>query len=436
MGSCLAEWTEYNGFEAMRLANDLVTLWAVPGIGGRILQAECDGHGYLWVNRALRGPLQPSDDGALDFNAWLNYGGEKIWPAPQGPDDGEHWQGPPDPALDGARYRGQIVSSGPGEVRAHMESPRGNDKWGIQFSRQIVLRPDETRVSIRTTMRNIVERPVRWSIWQVAQLDAAGPEAPGYNAELVGYALSRRRSGTRGGYRALFGDPGNPAWSADNASRLVSARFNYQVGKLGIDSEAGWAVTVDGRARKALAQVFTGFPGAEYPDHGSSVAFWVNGAGSFEFLGNTVDCVRDVGKTPPFLEAEVLSPLVTLNPGDEFSFDILWGMGEATGVPAAATGAGLVTDLAASRNAAGQVRCQAQVTPFVTGRCAARALDRSGGEVARSDLGTVAAGRCHRVDAAWLAPEAQSIELTLSPNSGDETVLLVRCHLQGVCGSY
>jgi hypothetical protein len=136
------------------------------------------------------------------------------------------------------------------------------------------------------------------------------------------------------------------------------------------------------------------------------------------------------------LEAEVLSPLVTLNPGDEFSFDILWGMGEATGVPAAATGAGLVTDLAASRNAAGQVRCQAQVTPFVTGRCAARALDRSGGEVARSDLGTVAAGRCHRVDAAWLAPEAQSIELTLSPNSGDETVLLVRCHLQGVCGSY
>ena len=58
----------------------------------------------------------------------------------------------------------------------------------------------------------------------------------------------------------------------------MRVNYQYQVGKIGLDSPAGWVATVDGASGAVFVQRFQFEPGKEYPD-GSSVEFWLNGVG-------------------------------------------------------------------------------------------------------------------------------------------------------------
>ncbi|MBM3501326.1 MAG: hypothetical protein FJX74_21955, partial [Armatimonadetes bacterium] len=41
---------EYRGWQALRMGNGLVTLIAVPDIGGRVMEYKLNGHPFLWTN--------------------------------------------------------------------------------------------------------------------------------------------------------------------------------------------------------------------------------------------------------------------------------------------------------------------------------------------------------------------------------------------------
>src|SRR4051794_9265789 len=81
-------------------------LGLVPELGGRLLSVRHRGVELLWRNPALlgddlRGEYTPNSGRMGD---WVNYGGDKTWPAPQGWDDPDQWPGPPDPVLDSGPY--------------------------------------------------------------------------------------------------------------------------------------------------------------------------------------------------------------------------------------------------------------------------------------------------------------------------------------------
>ena len=136
----------------VHIDNGLIGLEVVPEIGGRVLQHKLDDYGFFFVNGQLYGK-KPPESGVGTDDAWLNYGGDKLWLAPQGWDNDQQWPGPPDPVLDGQPY--VLETLGPKEIRL---ISREDQRSGVQLSRTIKLYEGSTRVDIAATMKNIDSR--------------------------------------------------------------------------------------------------------------------------------------------------------------------------------------------------------------------------------------------------------------------------------------
>src|SRR5579862_9449152 len=94
-GEVTVTQTDYNGWSgAYRLTNGAAELIFVPQIGRIMRYGYVDGPNILWNNPAMAGKAADADDAAKN---WPNFGGDKLWPAPQ-----ERWPWPPDPILDHA----------------------------------------------------------------------------------------------------------------------------------------------------------------------------------------------------------------------------------------------------------------------------------------------------------------------------------------------
>ena len=73
------------------------------------MQVTFAGHPYLFVNPKYKGQYVPPG-GEAAKGRWINYGGDKIWPMPEGTQDEQHWAGPVSDALDDGDYSFKILS--------------------------------------------------------------------------------------------------------------------------------------------------------------------------------------------------------------------------------------------------------------------------------------------------------------------------------------
>jgi hypothetical protein len=97
--ACEVHPVVFEGWQAQQVSNDWVQLTFVPQLGGRLMQVSFNGHPYLFVNPVYKGKYISPEEAA---GRWINYGGDKIWPLPEGNDDEQHWQGASTPLDDGA----------------------------------------------------------------------------------------------------------------------------------------------------------------------------------------------------------------------------------------------------------------------------------------------------------------------------------------------
>lgn len=102
---------DYLGWKAIRLANAWVKLTIVPQLGGRLMQVTFGDHDYLFVNQQLKGQSFSPEVSAAQ-KRWFNYGGDKIWPLPEGSGDEQHWPGAEGAALDSGVFTAQVLSKG------------------------------------------------------------------------------------------------------------------------------------------------------------------------------------------------------------------------------------------------------------------------------------------------------------------------------------
>src|SRR5215469_761514 len=93
---CRIEGIDYKGWQAQTLSNKWVQLIVVPQNGGRLMQVSFGGHSYLFVNPKFAGKYLPPT-----ASTWFNYGGDKLWPLPEGNNDEQHWAGASDLLDDG-----------------------------------------------------------------------------------------------------------------------------------------------------------------------------------------------------------------------------------------------------------------------------------------------------------------------------------------------
>src|SRR5207302_279181 len=151
------------------LSNDWVLLTIVPQLGGRLMQVTFAGHSYLFVNPQYKGQYFPPP--GRNKGKWFTYGGDKLWPLPEGRQDEQHWAGPASDMLDDGEYQLTVLSHD-STCAVRLDGP-ADPVTGLQYSREISIGSDSPQISFHAVMKNATGHPIRWSVQSVTQYDTA-----------------------------------------------------------------------------------------------------------------------------------------------------------------------------------------------------------------------------------------------------------------------
>lgn len=256
------------------ITNGMVEVFVVPAIG-RIMQFKFprSRFGPFWENRSLDSD-QPDPNSA----EWLNFGGDKAWPAPQGdwPKIARRAWPPPagfDASPHTARVEGDAVI---------MTSPV-DPHYGIRVSRRIRLDPERPMLLVTTTFEKVQGPPQKVAIWVVTQLrDPAQVFAslPAKSMFTNDYVLQSE----------------TPPAGIRVKDRILSLNRDTEKNhKIGLDTGTLVWMGSFSMLRVDSPRV----PGAEYPDGGSSAEIYTNS-----------DPLQ-------YVELEMLGPLQTLSAGEK-----------------------------------------------------------------------------------------------------------------------
>ena len=274
------------------LSNGQVEAVVVPLIG-RVMRFRFVGEETpFWEDPALYGT--PPDPEAKD---WINFGGDKTWPAPQadwGKVAKRAW--PPPSAFDSMPVMVRV--EGRGVVLRSVVDPH----YGIRTERYIELDPNRPVMRIRTIYHKVAGEPVKVGVWVITQLKDPvavflpvpknSPFAKGYTNQSAATPLDLKVE-----------------------DGLVSLRRKTDSGeKIGNDASALLWV---GERQMVLIES-PREAGGEFPDGGASAEVWTN------------------GDPKKYVELETLGPLQTLRIGDQIERTNTYTLQKRTGASPAA----------------------------------------------------------------------------------------------------
>jgi hypothetical protein len=291
--------TDYRGWHGCyRMSNGTAEVVIVPQIARIMQYGPAGGDGLLFVNA----PLTPEVAGPGEPKFYPNYGGHKLWVAPQ-----KVWSWPPHPELDRGPCRVEVLPDG-----ALRMTGTPSAQAGVRFDRVLRLDREGTRLQIEQTMTNVSAAPVTWAIWDVTQVAADGTAVVPLGPDA----------------KARFGD-GEPAaaeWKLVQDAYLVGAPDKAQ--KLFAPGAPGWIAYRKGE--RLLLKSFQ-VPAAAPPQPETPREAWVG--------------------TDGFMELEFVGPQVTLAPGKSTTLTQEWRF--VTLGPDAGTDEGLVRAARKAAAAAG-----------------------------------------------------------------------------------
>jgi hypothetical protein len=383
-GSCQVHSTTFAGWAAEELSNDWLQLTIVKQLGGRVMQVSFAGHPYLFVNPRYKGkyiaPAQAKGE-------WINYGGDKLWPLPEGREDEQHWPAPLSDALDDGEYELKIVSRSP-VCAVRLEGP-ADPRTGLQYSREISLRSDVAAIWFHAVMRNASGHPIRWSMQSVTQYDTSDVRNPAkYNRNFWAFAPVNASSSYFTGYQVRNGLADDPSFRVRDG--LFQLHWAYLQNEVWLDSPAGWLAVVDGDSGFAMVERFQHRPGAEYPGK-ASLIFYKNGAAlelnpsGMPVLGST-----DVESTPYYMEAEINSPMIDLEAGESYAMDTSWWPTRADRQLKGVTSAGVILAPLALSSSGNSLMLSGSWGVFFPGKLQVHLYDARGVERQTADLQSVA----------------------------------------------
>lgn len=300
----------YKGWNIWPLENKWIRLRIAPQLGGRMIQLEMDGYEFFFVNPLLAGK-EPDYTCLGENGAWLNFGGEKIWPAPQGWNSLDQWPGPPDPMLDSGQYSVFFDDKNGKEMK--LISPF-NQHNGLQITKEVSVSETRSEVKMLATFKNASNVVKRWSVWPVLQMDTSGEKTGQYQI----ICPLNLKSIFSHGYKIMHGLVNNPQYRTDDGKLIVD--YQYLVGKVGLDAGFGWVAFVDKEYGKVFVLMFNPQTDGIYPDD-TSVQIWTSGRGII-YSRNTIREFKDNKKqNPAYMEMELLSPLQKIQPEGEIQFE-------------------------------------------------------------------------------------------------------------------
>jgi hypothetical protein len=379
---CQIHSTVYEGWQAQQVSNDWVQLTFIPQVGGRLIQVTFNGHPYLFVNPVYKGKYVSPAEAA---GQWINYGGDKIWPLPEGDEDEQHWQGASTPLDDGV-YAFSIVAQGD-RCTVRLEGPP-DPPTGLQYTREISLGSDSPEISFHATTKNFTGHPIDWSVQSVSQYNLSDPTDPQkYNHDFWAITPLNPNSSYLLGYHARDGLANDPAYGVKDG--MFQLNWKYLESEVWLDSTAGWVAIIDGATQYAMVERTKHIAGGDYPGKATTI-FYKNGPTielnkeGMPYLTST-----DLAKTPYYMEAELNSPMVVLGPGETYAFDTKWYPSRLTHDFAQVTDAGLVGKPLAARRIAGKIDLTGTFGVFFPGELKAYLYDHGGLERGEVSLGAI-----------------------------------------------
>jgi len=269
--------TNYHGWpNSILMRGGGTEVFIVPAIG-RIMQFRFTGEpGPFWENRALDGKLHPTR-----ATNWINFGGDKTWPAPEA-----EWPKPVGGWLPPAAFDSMPVQAVIERDQVKLISPV-DPEYGIRIVRRVFLGPRAHQMTISTRYEKVSGEPKKVGVWTITQLqEPAGLFAPVPSASIFAAGFHPLGKENPPGLKLLD--------TADPRLRLISLSRNPKSAhKIGLESGSLLWVGERLMLKIDLPRIRT----AEYPDGGSSAEIYTN------------------PDPLPYIELEMLSPLATMKRG-------------------------------------------------------------------------------------------------------------------------
>ena len=380
--TCNIQKTSFDGFDAEEMSNNWVRLTIIPQLGGRLMQVAFDGHPYLFVNPVYRGKFIPSAQAAGD---WINYGGDKIWPLPEGNDDEQHWSGASTP-LDDSPYAFSVVSQNE-TCTVRLEGPP-DPPTGLQYTREISIGSDSPEISFHAITRNYTGHSIEWSVQSVSQYNLSdATDSKQFNKDFWAFAPLNPHTSYLLGYHVRDGLANDPSFKSKGG--LFRLHWKYIESEVWLDSSSGWIALVDGATRYAMVEKTRYFTGAEYPSK-ASVIFYKNGPTvEMDSEGRARLSSGSLEKTPYYLEAELNSPMETLGPGETSTFDTKWFPSRMTHDFTSVTDAGIIGRPLKAKEEAGKLELSGMFGVFFSGQLRAIFYGQDGAQNGESVLQSI-----------------------------------------------
>src|SRR6201987_605277 len=376
---CTVRATTFDGFPAEEMANEWVRLDFVPQLGGRLMQVTFDGHAYLFVKPKYKGNYISPEKAAGD---WINYGGDKIWPLPEGNDDEQHWSGASTP-LDHGAYAFRVISQGE-RCTVRLDGPP-DPPTGLQYSREISIGTDSPEIDFHAITKNSTGHTINWSVQSVSQYDLSDSNAAdGWNHNFWAFTPVDPNSPYLLGYHVRDGLANDRSYHVRGG--MFRLNWLYLEGEVWVDSRPQWVALVNGVNNYAMVEKGTHVEDGTYPGK-ATVIFYKNGP-TVELNAQGMPFVTppDRAETPYYMEAELNSPMAELGPGETYTMDTRWLPCRMGPELQDVTDAGVIgKPLTAVRNG-GNVELSGRFGVFFPGTLEAYLYDRSGHERGRVNM--------------------------------------------------
>ena len=300
----------HDDLEVLVVENAELELSFLPQVGGRLISLRHGTSEVLWRNPSfLTASLEPVKPHAswpepdATMGSWANVGGSKTWPAPQGWSGPHEWPGPPDLVLHFGAYEPSFVVVADGSAEITLTSAP-DTRTGLQISRFFSVPRSGSAFSQVPTFTNCSDVPVRWSVWDVTQIDAS---LGGWVSVDVAAASAPLQ---------LLNVVGVASWIATNGSVDVPVqRGSREAGLPGATGRARY-LRPDGMT---VSLRIVREPKVPYPDGGCPIEIWLQYP-----LAEPLSAFSGFHPTAHLVEIELLSPLLEIPAAGTVSLDVNW----------------------------------------------------------------------------------------------------------------
>ena len=297
---------DYHGWPALFMKNGLVTVVAVPAIGGRIMEYKLGSHPFLWVNETEFGKTYDPPQSEEDRRRHT-VGGYSARPASR-----KQWGGPP--GLQGSQLHagtwvGKITNRGGPIGEIELVSPPDENVTGLQITRRVQMFAGTTRVRVEETIKNIGEQPAIWGLRCISHVPGSLSSTEKFSEEARIYFPLNPNSRAKRGFWELMEvliAGASEQFQVIDEGKLMQVSYHHKLSEIAADSVGGWIAYVDDIHQYAFVNRFELHKLDDYPDEGATVE------------------VYTAGGDLSYMEMQVLSPLYTLQPEEQRSYSQQW----------------------------------------------------------------------------------------------------------------